>query len=406
MSHTTAAGGRCVGEPTMSDESDSTIELNRRRVLSGLGVIGIASAGAGAGTMALFSDSETSSGNTVQAGTLDLNDGVSSTSFSIGTGSSGLKPGDKGTAYFPLTNNGSLNGSLDVGISNVSSTVVNSSEADDEFTQGEFTITAGSVPAGPLSGSVQPFSAVGLDGVQTTTTTLDNGSGNIEITVDTVADLSSTGIVELILNADNDGNIFRMGYSSGNSGLYYKRKTSSGWGPVTNGTPPEVNSSNTWYDGDVFKVTLNSGNADVNGSAFGLAGFVLYPGGLIEGDDGNYMTAPVAPEPVVEYGKKADHFVTIDGSERTLDDILVTSFTIDDDFATDSDVTDGDETLVAESRPSRMSGTQYDVNESLNSGETKALVLEYSLPYDAGNAVQGEEVTFDITAELNQEDSQ
>ena len=79
----------------MSDESDSTIELNRRRVLSGLGVIGLASAGAGAGTMALFSDTETSSGNAVQAGTLDLNDGVSSASFSIGGGSSGLEPGER-----------------------------------------------------------------------------------------------------------------------------------------------------------------------------------------------------------------------------------------------------------------------------------------------------------------------
>lgn len=57
----------------MSDDNrNSTIELNRRRVLAGLGTIGVASAGAGAGTMALFSDEETNSGNTIQAGTLDL----------------------------------------------------------------------------------------------------------------------------------------------------------------------------------------------------------------------------------------------------------------------------------------------------------------------------------------------
>jgi len=52
----------------MSDK----IELNRRRVLGGLVTIGAAGAAAGAGTFAFFSDSESSSGNEVTAGTLDL----------------------------------------------------------------------------------------------------------------------------------------------------------------------------------------------------------------------------------------------------------------------------------------------------------------------------------------------
>ena len=47
-------------------------ELSRRKVLAGLGAIGVASAGAGLGTSAYFSDNESFTGNTLTAGTLDL----------------------------------------------------------------------------------------------------------------------------------------------------------------------------------------------------------------------------------------------------------------------------------------------------------------------------------------------
>ncbi|MFB6176161.1 MAG: TasA family protein, partial [Halobaculum sp.] len=56
----------------MSDDDTTTFELTRRRILGGALTIGAASAATGAGTLALFSDTEQSSGNTVQAGTLDL----------------------------------------------------------------------------------------------------------------------------------------------------------------------------------------------------------------------------------------------------------------------------------------------------------------------------------------------
>ena len=48
------------------------IELTRRRVLGGAATIGAASAAAGAGTFAYFSDTESSTGNTVDAGTLNI----------------------------------------------------------------------------------------------------------------------------------------------------------------------------------------------------------------------------------------------------------------------------------------------------------------------------------------------
>jgi len=48
------------------------LALSRRQALGGLGAIGLASAGAGLGTTALFSDEESFTGNLLSAGTLDL----------------------------------------------------------------------------------------------------------------------------------------------------------------------------------------------------------------------------------------------------------------------------------------------------------------------------------------------
>lgn len=52
--------------------SKDDIEISRRKLLGGLGAVGLASAGAGMGTAALFSDGESFEGNTLTAGTLDL----------------------------------------------------------------------------------------------------------------------------------------------------------------------------------------------------------------------------------------------------------------------------------------------------------------------------------------------
>lgn len=53
--------------------NDTTgLDLTRRKLLAGLGAVGVASAGAGLGTSAYFSDSETFSNNSLAAGTLDL----------------------------------------------------------------------------------------------------------------------------------------------------------------------------------------------------------------------------------------------------------------------------------------------------------------------------------------------
>jgi predicted ribosomally synthesized peptide with SipW-like signal peptide len=51
---------------------DNSFTVSRRKVLGGVGAIGLASAGAGLGTTAYFNDTESFSGNTLEAGSLDL----------------------------------------------------------------------------------------------------------------------------------------------------------------------------------------------------------------------------------------------------------------------------------------------------------------------------------------------
>jgi predicted ribosomally synthesized peptide with SipW-like signal peptide len=52
--------------------NDDTIGLSRRKMLVGLGAVGVASAGAGLGTTAYFNDTETFENNELTAGSLDL----------------------------------------------------------------------------------------------------------------------------------------------------------------------------------------------------------------------------------------------------------------------------------------------------------------------------------------------
>jgi predicted ribosomally synthesized peptide with SipW-like signal peptide len=63
--------------------SDETIEINRRRVLGGIVAIGGAAAAAGAGTSAYFFDETSSTGNTIEAGELNLGD-LSEDTFTLG----------------------------------------------------------------------------------------------------------------------------------------------------------------------------------------------------------------------------------------------------------------------------------------------------------------------------------
>lgn len=54
------------------DNNPQLYSLSRRKMVAGLGVVGLASAGAGVGTSAFFSDEESFENNTLTAGTLDM----------------------------------------------------------------------------------------------------------------------------------------------------------------------------------------------------------------------------------------------------------------------------------------------------------------------------------------------
>jgi len=82
-------------------DSNSTIGLSRRKVLAGLGAIGVASAGAGLGTTAYFSDEESFEGNTITAGELALS--VTWQQLYHGAPQT-TRPGDYGTAGRPFVN--------------------------------------------------------------------------------------------------------------------------------------------------------------------------------------------------------------------------------------------------------------------------------------------------------------
>ena len=56
----------------MASDNPQLHELSRRKMLAGLGTVGLASAGAGLGTSAYFSDNEAFQNNSLTAGTLDL----------------------------------------------------------------------------------------------------------------------------------------------------------------------------------------------------------------------------------------------------------------------------------------------------------------------------------------------
>ncbi|MEF8807596.1 SipW-dependent-type signal peptide-containing protein [Natronomonas sp.] len=84
----------------MTDKTND-IELSRRKILAGIGAVGVASAGAGLGTTAYFSDRETFEGNTLTAGQLDLS--VTWQQLYHG-GPQSSRPGDYGDAERPFVN--------------------------------------------------------------------------------------------------------------------------------------------------------------------------------------------------------------------------------------------------------------------------------------------------------------
>lgn len=94
---------------------DPTRSIGRRRLLSSLGVIGATSAASGLGTWALLSDTERTTGS-VTTGTLDLRIGDGGTAT---LAIEDVRPGDSGVATVPVSNHGTVAGTLGLTVVNV-----------------------------------------------------------------------------------------------------------------------------------------------------------------------------------------------------------------------------------------------------------------------------------------------
>lgn len=95
--------------------SEHNIRLTRRRLLGGILAVGGASAATGAGTIAYFSDTETSTGNSISAGTLNLtlNGDDQTVTFLDATN---VSPGQNsnGSGSVTLGNTGTLSGDVEI----------------------------------------------------------------------------------------------------------------------------------------------------------------------------------------------------------------------------------------------------------------------------------------------------
>ena len=148
-----------------------------------MATLGVAAAAAGAGTYAAFSDTEQSNDNQVSAGTLDLTFGGSDGPVEAVSISNAV-PGDSNTGTLTLTNDGSVDGTLDISVADVSSSGGDNPEAEGQ-TSSEDT-------------GAELEEAVDL------TLTLETGSGSTSVYDDTVANLSTASLQSGIsLNSGN-----------------------------------------------------------------------------------------------------------------------------------------------------------------------------------------------------------
>jgi predicted ribosomally synthesized peptide with SipW-like signal peptide len=90
-----------------------------KKLLASIVVIGILAFAIGWGTYSYFSDTETSSGNTFSAGTLDLKVDSKDDPLGVYFSVSDVKPGDSGSKNIVLSNSGTLAGKAYIHFKNV-----------------------------------------------------------------------------------------------------------------------------------------------------------------------------------------------------------------------------------------------------------------------------------------------
>ena len=90
-------------------------------ILASILAIALVAAGVGAGTLAWFSDTETSTGNSFTAGTMDIKVGGEDDGGTVWTFTeTNMKPGTAGSHTFVVTNAGTIPGTLSIEVINIS----------------------------------------------------------------------------------------------------------------------------------------------------------------------------------------------------------------------------------------------------------------------------------------------
>jgi len=103
-----------------SEVKKKEVKTKMKKQLMSIMVIGIASLMLGAGTFALFSDTETSTGNTFTAGTLDIKVGGQDDGDTVWTfDETDMKPGTEGSHTFVVTNAGTIPGMLSIEVTDI-----------------------------------------------------------------------------------------------------------------------------------------------------------------------------------------------------------------------------------------------------------------------------------------------
>lgn len=181
----------------MTDDENNS-KLNRRRVLGGIVTIGAASAAAGAGTFAYFSDTENSSGNTVEAGTLDL-DTIADGQMSV----TDLAPGQTVPSNtFSTTYSGSVSAEIDIDVRIAESSEPNepSSNNNDLSATNFASKLVVTTATASVGGSTEDLTATASDSDGDGTITLDELVGSAPYDTVTGSNAASGDTVSLELD--------------------------------------------------------------------------------------------------------------------------------------------------------------------------------------------------------------
>lgn len=444
--------------------TEKKVDFTRRRILGGLAAVGTASAVTGAGTFALFDDTETSNGNEIQAGSLDLTlDGSNEPVTLIDV--SDAKPSQQGSGETTLRNAGSVDGYVDFAIDSITSSEHGRNEVELpvdptgnsrgtfslDFTDSDDAASATSSSAGWVTDRYEPavWQTATFDGrsrlhiqVDETGPSADEDTSKEyqgkKYVPDTTRSQWNAGngarlkyrfYVDPSWESDSeshDTGVWIVGGEDGESGdvndtrtdysiLHYQDSSASasgsarfryfdGAGPNTGwhdvGLPSGFDpQSEGWVDVEyVFDASDGEHRWYVNGELFYTDSSV--------GTGTDVIYRPIVQ--AVNFGATQDYYyddlrLVNPGNGELFEHLEVQAY-----FDTGSTKTYviGDDSTSIPLSDAISSGDSYETDYLLNSQSEADFVVDWQIPTQVGNEIQGDGVSVDFTFQLAQEPSQ